>query len=86
MNLQIQVPANLEKALKLRASAAGKDVAAFVVDALREELSLGEPALEVPNPTSSNFSDWLSKWRQGAPKTNHFVDDSRESIYAGCGE
>ena len=27
-----------------------------------------------------------ANWRQRAPKTNHFVDDSRESIYAGCGE
>ena len=86
MNLQIQVPANLEQALKLCASAAGKDVATFVVDALREELLLVELTLDVPNPSSSSFSDWLSKWRQRAPKTNQFVDDSRESIYAGCGE
>ena len=86
MNLQIQVPANLEQALKLRASAAGKDVAAFVVDALREELTQGEQTTETPNPVESSFSDWLSSWRQHAPKTNHFVDDSRESIYAGCGE
>ncbi len=86
MNLQIQVPANLEQALKLRASAAGKDVAAFVVDALRDELSQEEHTMEASSPAASSFSDWLSRWRQGAPKTNHFVDDSRESIYAGCGE
>jgi len=86
MNLKIDVPANLEIALKLRASAAGKEVADFVVDALREELFQGEPTIEAPNPLALTFSDWLSKWRQRAPKTSHFVDDSRESIYAGCGE
>ncbi len=86
MNLRIEVPPNLEIALKLRASAAGKDVAGFVVDALREELSQGEPTTDTPNPSASSFSEWLAAWRQRAPKTNHFVDDSRESIYGGCGE
>jgi hypothetical protein len=86
MNLRIEVPPNLEIALKLRASAAGKDIAGFVVDALREELSQGELTSDTPNPSASSFSEWLAAWRQGAPKTNHFVDDSRESIYGGRGE
>ena len=86
MNLKIDVPANLEIELKLRASAAGKEVADFVIDALREELFQGEPTIDGPNPLALTFSDWLFKWRQLAPKTSHFVDDSRESIYAGCGE
>ena len=86
MNLQIHLPPNLENALKLRATAAGKDIASFVVDALREELAQEEPTTNFTDPAVLSFGDWLTRWRERAPKTNHFVDDSRESIYAGRGE
>lgn len=85
MNLQLVVPYELEQQLKTRASVAGKDIATFVIDTLKDEL-LQDENTTVSKAAHSSFSSWLSKWRERAPKTSNFVDDSRESIYEGRGE
>ncbi|MDZ4847970.1 MAG: hypothetical protein SGI77_01625 [Pirellulaceae bacterium] len=83
MNLRIELPPNLEHTLKLRAAAAGKDVESFVVDSILETLGLPESPNIAPN---LDFQAWLEDVRKLIPPVTHFIDDSRESIYAGRGE
>jgi hypothetical protein len=85
MNLQLSVPLELENSLKKRAAMSGKDIATFIIDTLKEELTQ-EEVMATSKSTDDSFSTWLSRWRNLAPKTSHFVDDSRESIYEGRGE
>lgn len=49
-----------------------------------EELSNGEA-----DRNSESVDEWVADvraWADSHPKVTHFVDDSRESIYAGRGE
>ncbi len=61
MNLELEIPSELEQKLKLRASVAGKDVTTFVIDTLKEELSQNENSTN-PRLFNSSFSSWLSNW------------------------
>lgn len=84
MNLRIEVPANLENLLMLRAKEAGVDVESYVLEAISDRLAT------VPNEPSElsaeQFSQWLTKWAYRFPTPEGQIDDSRESIYAGRGE
>jgi predicted DNA-binding antitoxin AbrB/MazE fold protein len=47
-----------------------------------------EPAIAFP-PGFSSPEEWVQairEWAAGHPPVEHFVDDSRESIYSGRGE
>ena len=72
--------------MRERAAASGQDVAAFVLQAVCEKLA--EPESQ-PSSHAQNDKDWREKFRaiiELHPVVTHFVDDSRESIYAGRGE
>lgn len=88
MNLQIELPIDVETALFARAAAEGKDVSTFVAEVVTERLAAPEAA-ETSQPvirSSQGFAQRLQAWIDLHPRTSHPADDSRESIYAGRGE
>jgi len=86
MTLELQLSSETEAKLRDQAAAAGQDVSAFVLQAVTEKLADTEPRQPI---ASQNDEEWLKKLRAVIarhPVVTHFVDDSRESIYAGRGE
>jgi hypothetical protein len=88
MKLNLNLSAEIEGVLRRRAAAAGQDVATFVAHVVTEELA---DQAKIP-PTRPKFRDpeeFIAKLEEIIKRhgTRHgHVDDSRESIYAGCGE
>lgn len=83
MNLRIEIPKHLDEILATRAAESGKDVESFVVDSLCEQLSV------VPckvSDSTTDFNLWLIDVQKSIPVDSLDIDDSRESMYAGCGE
>ena len=86
MTLELQLSSETEAAIREQAAAAGQDVAAFVLQAVAEKLADAESR---PSGPSQNDKEWPEQLRALIdlhPIVTHFVDDSRESIYAGRGE
>ncbi len=84
MTLELKIPAETEFRMREQAAAAGQDLEAFVLQAVAEKLAGVEAALP-----SGNGADWRARLQACIdlhPSATHFVDDSRESIYAGRGE
>ena len=84
MTLDLKIPSEAESRLREHAAAAGQDLETFVLQAVAEKLASIEDILPAKNGT-----DWKSKLHACIdlhPVATHFVDDSRESIYAGRGE
>jgi len=82
MSLQITLPPQLEQVIAKRAAEVGVDVQTYVVDTLSESLSESLLAPVLP-PEFIVQLDRISELHKSAPAT---FDDSRESIYFGCGE
>ncbi|MFN5394960.1 MAG: hypothetical protein ACK5EO_13740 [Planctomycetota bacterium] len=86
MSLQITIPPQLEQVIAKRAAEVGVDVQTYVVDTLSASLSesLSESLLAPVLPSEFIVQlDRISELHKSAPAT---FDDSRESIYMGCGE
>ncbi len=84
MVLELPLSSEIESRLRERATALGQGVEAFVAQAVTEKLAETEFAPPQPNPR-----EWAEKLRaciELHPVATGFVDDSRESIYAGRGE
>jgi hypothetical protein len=86
MNLQLNIPQQLEDQLRLHASAAGQNVESFILQAVESTLA-GPPAAasSPPRPPREQWFSELKAWAESHPPVNHFVDDSRESIYPDRG-
>lgn len=85
MTLTLSLPPHLEARLRERAAASGKDVEGFVREAVEEKLLASEPT----GPEGKTREQWAAEfkaWVESHKPVTHFVDDSRESIYAGRGE
>lgn len=83
MTLELQLTSEAEAKIREQAAAAGQDVAAFVLQAVTEKLADAEAR---PAGISQNGKEWPEQLRALIdlhPVVTHFVDDSRESIYAG---
>lgn len=85
MTIKIDVPAEIEAALHRRAAAFGQDLSEYLQRVIVEE---AEDELPMP-PRDESTEAYMSRLREmirrHAVRCGH-VDDSRESIYAGCGE
>lgn len=83
MSLILNLPQDLEEALKRRAADAGLDVSTYLTGVLqRQDLN----DLEVPPMTPERLESFLRSMAEihaDAPAT---FDDNRESIYEGRGE
>ena len=88
MQLNLNLPAEIESTLRRRAAAAGQDVEAFVTHVVTEELTDEvESAARRPKFRShEEFKAKLDEIIQRHNIRNGNFDDSRESIYAGRGE
>ncbi|MEQ1829177.1 MAG: hypothetical protein ABL921_24655 [Pirellula sp.] len=85
MNLRLDLPQSLETTLKAQATAAGKEIEAFVTEIL--ELALSQSSVEPKASVShEQFSERLQRVIDLHPRGNASMDDSRESIYAGRDE
>jgi hypothetical protein len=82
MSLQITIPPQLEQVIAKRAAEVGVDVQTYVLDTLSESLSESLLAPVLPSEFIVQL-DRISEFHKSAPAT---FDDSRESIYMGCGE
>jgi hypothetical protein len=85
MTLELRLLPNVEAQLLERAAAAGQDVEQFVQDAVIQKLANVETIASSP-PNGQDWANRLKACIDLHPVVNHFVDDSRESIYAGRGE
>jgi len=85
MTVTISFPPEVEAKLRERAAASGKDVSAIVREAVEEKLA-ATPAAGMPGKRFEEWSAALHAWAASHKPVSHFVDDSRESIYAGRGE
>ena len=87
MTLEISLAPEVIAKLRERAAAEGKDMESFVREAVEKVLSSpDETAHENEQLSAERWSAEWHAWADSHPKVDHFVDDSRESIYAGRGE
>ncbi len=86
MNVTLKFPPELESVLRRCAAAAGQDVNPFVQKIVAENLDLKTETTAVNRVSSGKFVELLESWIALHPVLDHAVDDSRESIYSGCGE
>ena len=85
MSLNVSFPPEMEVVLRQRASALGKDVNAFVIDIVSDEVA-SIPAIRKRQESHVEFMAKLDAMIQRHGIRNGNFDDSRESIYAGQGE
>lgn len=89
MAILIDLPENTERLLRQRAVQQGQDISEFARAVLERELH-GTNGIPVKSPEKLTPEEWLAKFEAWVkmPRRNLPVDfdDSRESIYAGCGE
>ncbi len=84
MNVELNLSESAQAALQHYAAVTGKSVDALIQEAV--EYKLSELDATTPTLTADEWSVRLRSWAASQPVQRHFVDDSRESIYAGRGE
>jgi len=85
MKLSIDFTGDVENLLLQRAAQAGKDVATFVRNLVTDRL---ENSAAVAPRQKLSHDEFMAKIRSIIamhPMSHGKMDDSRESIYAGCG-
>lgn len=85
MTLTLTFPPDVEARLRERAAAAGKDVETVVQEAL-ENIFRSKNADAAQLRTHEQWLAEFNAWVSSHQPVSHFVDDSRDSIYAGRGE
>lgn len=89
MTLQVPLSEETESQLRAFANANGKDVLLVVADAIAEKLAADQPAASDSRAHQPSAEEWiaaLNAWAASHARLDYVADDSRESIYAGCGE
>lgn len=91
MTLTLELPTETEKRLQAKAGAKGLTIKSYLEELVRNDLDNQETTGSSQINTSSITSaeHWIEEHRALAKRhehLTHFVDDSRESIYAGRGE
>jgi hypothetical protein len=85
MTLDLHLSSDTEAKIRQCAAASGQDVESFVLQAVTEKLSDAEPRPGVDS-ASAEWADTIRQLTNLHPVVTHFVDDSRDSIYAGRGQ
>jgi hypothetical protein len=87
MTVTISLRPEMEVELRERAAAVGKDVSAFVLDAIEEKLSTANGRMSAGNKPYDRWSAEFSSWMNDVSKRSsmypcgYTADDSRESLY-----
>ena len=84
MSVVLNLPFDLESKARALATAHGEDIETFLVRQIAVTLKAQPEPRAVPSKRSSNdtLMDRLNRWTALHPVVS-FVDDSRESFYAG---
>jgi len=85
MSLTIELPVEIEDAIRRRAEAAGTDLATFVRQVVTECAVEGDEPSQPPT-APAEFARRLEAWIALHPVLDHAIDDGRESFYADRGE
>ena len=85
MTVHISLPPDMEVRLQQRAQAAGKDVPTWVREAVEEKLATESSETQAVR-TSQQWEAEFDVWIANHKPVSHFVDDSRDSIYADRGQ
>ena len=83
MNVSINVPDELEDALRRTAAAAGTNIESFVQQIVAELLAERESPARTESLSPQVFAERQAAWVKLHPVLDHAIDDSRESFYAG---
>ncbi len=88
MSITIELPADIENALRQQAVKAGKTLTTLVCEILTTNLAAQGKTRHRPRRRRSpeEFARRLDLWIKLHPVLDHAIDDSRESIYEGRGE
>lgn len=91
MTLTLELPADTEKRLREKAMAKGLTIKSYLEDLVRTAVEPREMnGSNTTNQSGFHSADqWMAEHRALAKShehVTHYVDDSRESIYAGRGE
>ena len=88
MTVILNLPLAIEQQLKERATRTGQTLEEYLQRLVVREVEGSGPTIAYPPGLSSpeERSKAIREWAESHPRVEHFVDDSRESIYAGRGE
>ena len=86
MTLKLTLSSETEAKIRAHAADLGQDIEVFVLQAVAEKLADVENGLSVSSHSGDDWAEKLHACIDLHPVASHFVDDSRESIYAGRGE
>ena len=87
MNVNVPIPANIEPMLQQYAAAAGLGVPEFIRSVVTEKVVGASAAFARPRKMSHDeYTKKLMAWIGAHPAAGRAIDDSRESMYEGCGE
>jgi hypothetical protein len=86
LNIQLQLPSEYVDELRRRASEHGENLDVYISHIVAEEVQAELGATRRNGSNAKDFGEWFKAWADRHPRVNHIVDDSRESICAGCGE
>ncbi len=81
MTLSLNLTPELESLIRAAAASTGEDMEAFVLRAVQERIGDEQEAtgtIQDDDAWRARFAAWLASHKP----VNHFVDDSRESIYS----
>jgi uncharacterized protein (DUF1778 family) len=82
----LNLSSEMEARIRERAAILGQDVEDFVLQAVAEKLADTDSQPMTPSRDDTQWRKKLQALMDLHPVVTHFVDDSRESIYAGRGE
>ncbi len=91
MTLTLELPRETEKRLLAKAGAKGLTIKSYLEELVRSDLESHETngSSQSGEASITSADQWIAEHRALAKRhehLTHFIDDSRESIYAGRGE
>ncbi len=89
MSITIQLPLETETALREKAKLQGATPEEFLTKLIQESMGSNDAKPAKQRGEQLTTEEWIAEWRAWVAShkpVHHFVDDSRESIYEGCGE
>ena len=83
--MNINVPDQIAAALHRKAELAGQDLITFLQEVANDD-SFAKSAAQQRRINHEEFRTLLKEIAELSPGSRGNLDDSRESVYAGCGE
>ena len=84
MTLHIELSPQTETKLRERATASGKDVGSYALDAIEQKLAADQGNGALPTSPRQGGEEWFARfneWVAAHPPRPLLADDSRDAIY-----